>query len=240
MLLTQTMLLKAYFVNISTLIHWTLVDKTLSITDFVNFRLSSISTNEKLLSELQTKEKLVNELQSKLLITETKNFTKEQLEAINLNKISARHWIIAKSRFCTNDTLYAQLSEKTFLKKGAIVVHSQGVIGLVADDCIDNYCLVKLINHKDTSIALNNKNDQVSGLMTVSKDNNLTLNYVNQKNNLIQNETLFTAGFIPEQPAGFPVAIVSEKFIDLKNQFHYYLTPVESLNCPTWTMIWKS
>ncbi|MDG2348144.1 MAG: rod shape-determining protein MreC [Gammaproteobacteria bacterium] len=240
MLLTQIFLLKAYYINISSLMHWTFVEKVMVASDYLKLNIKSVSNNKKIFSDLEAKEKIINELKSKLLISEANNLTKEQLNTINLNKIEKDHWILAKSRYCTNDSLYAQVDEKTFLKKGSIVIHSRGVIGLVANDCNDNYCLVKFINHKDTSIALNNKNDQVSGLMTVNKNSNLTLNYVNQKNNLIQNETLYTAGFLSEQPAGFPVAFVSEKFIDLKGQFHYYLTAVEGLNCPVWTMIWKS
>ena len=240
MLLTQTMMLKAYFINFSSSIHWAFVDKILVSSDNLKSNINIIANNKNLTSDLHAKEKIINELESKLLISEARNFNNEQLSNINLNKIDKNHWVLAKSRYCSNDSLYAQLNKKTFLKKGSIVVHSRGVIGLVANDCNDNYCLVNFINHKDTSIALNNKNDQVSGLMTVNKDSNLTLNYVNQKSNLIQNETLYTAGFVSEQPSGFPVAFVSEKFIDLKGKFHYYLTAVESLNCPTWTMIWKS
>ena len=238
MLLTQSMMLKAYFINVSTSIHWFFIENFLNTSDSIKNKYDSISVNKDLFSELKNKEKQIEVLKSNILIADTNKHTDDQLKAINTNKTSAAHWVTAKSRFCTNDSLYAQLTKKVPLKKGALVIHTKGVIGLVANDCVDDYCLVKYINHPDTSIALNNKNDQVSGLMTVNKNNNLTLNYVNKNTSLIQNEVLYTAGFTPEQPAGFPVAVVSEKFVDLKNQFHFYLNPVESLNCPTWTKIW--
>lgn len=240
MLLTQILLLKAYFVNVSASIHWYLVENFHNKSDEWKVFIDSIHVNNDLIQEVNHKDQVISELKSRLLISESNEFVKNQLQSIDLNNTNKNNWSLVKTRLCDSDTLYVFTKENPSFKKGALVIHNQGVIGLIANDCLDNYCLVKLINHKDTSIAVNNKNDQISGLMSVNQTNALTLDYVNKKGNLMQNEVLYTAGFTPEQPAGFPVATVNEKFLDFKNQFHYYLSPVESLNCPAWAMVWKA
>lgn len=236
----QSILLKFYFFNISSSLHWFILENRLHYSDAFNKAYESFNVNYDLLAEIEKKDKENDVLKGKLLVSDSNNFTADQITLLNTNKSTNKNWMLGKTRFCSNDSLYLYLEKNPGLKKGALVIHNVGVIGLIANDCNDSFCLVNFLNHKDTSLALNNKNDQISGLMSVTKNNNLTLNYVNKKGNLIQNEVLYTAGFTPEQPAGFPVAKVSEKFLDFKNQFHYYLTPVESLNCPSWAYVWNS
>ncbi|MEE2769615.1 MAG: rod shape-determining protein MreC [Pseudomonadota bacterium] len=240
MLLTQSLLLKAYFINVSSTIHWYILEHSQQTYDQFKINYHAFKVNKDLLAENLINEKVIEELRSQILIAEANGFVNNQINAFNIQSTKKENWLLAKTRHCTDDSMYVFLHHNPGLKNGTLVIHNYGVVGLIANNCNDKYCLVKLINHKDTSLALNNKNDQISGLMTVNKNKYLTLDYINKKETLMQNEVLYTSGFATEQPAGFPVATVTEKFTDLKNNLHYILTPVESLSCPSWVLIWKT
>tara|TARA_X000000950_G_scaffold275869_1_gene362881 strand:- start:415 stop:1194 length:780 start_codon:yes stop_codon:yes gene_type:complete len=238
LILLQALLLKVFYFNLSSSLHWHIIENYYIVYDNLHEKKRAFYLNKKILNDYDRIKTENQTLKSEKLISDRNVLFNKQFE--NLYKLLSNidDWSFAKTRQCDSNEIYAELSEPKKLLKGSLAINDEGVVGLLAQDCDAKFCTVNLLKHLGTSIALNNKTNKISGLLSVNGDL-ITLDYVNQKINLMNNETLYTSGFLKQQPAGFPVAVVGDKYTDLKNKTSYYLSTVAQSNCPSMLLIWS-
>ena len=225
--------------NVSSQIYWRGYALTQSTIDgLVQLKTVVAKDNELYANVLKLNEEN-HFLKAQIQVLEDKLLLSDQLDHLALYGTKITHWTLAKVRACANDQMLIENKQGNHLKQGALVLGQQGIMGMLAKNCDELFCQVNRLNHPDTKLAVISHHGGSSGLLTTSASGQIELKFLDQAQLLAKNDVLYTHGLINEQPAGFPVATIMNRFTDINGLVRFNIVAYNKSTCDNWAMVWR-